>query len=51
MEMAIGRYPIPPPDPGDVNRIFGANAKEEHLDAVKTGKPLKGGLKTAYSKI
>ena len=42
VEMAIGRYPIPPPDPNDLNSIFGANVMEEHLDAARTGKPLKG---------
>lgn len=49
VEMAIGRYPIPPPDPGDVNSIFGANVMEEHLDAAKTGKPLKGTNRNSYN--
>lgn len=49
VEMAIGRYPIPPPDPNDLNSIFGANVMEEHLDAAKTGKPLKGTNRNSYN--
>ena len=44
VEMAIGRYPIPPPDPKDLNSIFAENVMEEHLEAAKQGKPLKGRL-------
>ncbi|XP_076104471.1 dual specificity mitogen-activated protein kinase kinase 1-like isoform X2 [Mytilus galloprovincialis] len=40
VEMAIGRYPIPPPDSKDLASIFGDKAMEEHLEATKTGKPL-----------
>lgn len=42
VEMAIGRYPIPPPDSKDLASIFGDKAMEEHLEASKTGKPLIG---------
>lgn len=42
VEMAIGRYPIPPPDSKDLASIFGDKAMEEHLEATKTGKPLVG---------
>lgn len=42
VEMAIGRYPIPPPDPKDLDNTFGENVMEEHWDAARTGKPLKG---------
>lgn len=49
VEMAIGRYPIPPPDPGDLNSCFGANVMEEHRDAAKTGKPLKGTNRNSYN--
>ena len=42
VEMAIGRYPIPPPDSKDLASIFGDKAMEEHLEATKTGKPLIG---------
>ncbi|XP_062603168.1 dual specificity mitogen-activated protein kinase kinase 1-like isoform X3 [Saccostrea cucullata] len=42
VEMAIGRYPIPPPSPEDLASIFGENAMAEHMEAAKTGKPLKG---------
>ncbi|XP_059173102.1 dual specificity mitogen-activated protein kinase kinase 1-like isoform X1 [Physella acuta] len=42
VEMSIGRYPVPPPEPRDLASIFGENANEEHLEAAKTGKPLKG---------
>ena len=42
MEMAIGKYPIPPPSPEEISSIFGPNALEEHMQAAKTGKPLKG---------
>jgi len=42
VEMSIGRYPVPPPEPRDLDSIFGENATEEHIDAAQTGKPLKG---------
>ena len=42
VEMAIGRYPVPPPDPNDLSSIFGDNVMEEHMDAARTGKALKG---------
>ncbi|XP_052697096.1 dual specificity mitogen-activated protein kinase kinase 1-like isoform X2 [Crassostrea angulata] len=42
VEMAIGRYPIPPPSPEDLASIFGEEAMAEHMEAAKTGKPLKG---------
>ncbi|XP_048734918.1 dual specificity mitogen-activated protein kinase kinase 1-like isoform X2 [Ostrea edulis] len=42
VEMAIGRYPIPPPSPEDLGSIFGEEAMAEHLEAARTGKPLKG---------
>lgn len=42
VEMAIGRYPIPPPDSKDLASIFGEDPNEEHKEAAKTGKPLKG---------
>ncbi|CAI9733939.1 specificity mitogen-activated kinase kinase 1-like isoform X1 [Octopus vulgaris] len=41
VEMAIGRYPIPPPDPEHLDSIFGDNCMEEHREAAMTGKPLK----------
>lgn len=44
VEMSIGRYPVPPPEPRDLATIFGENASEEHLEASMTGKPLKGQL-------
>ena len=42
VEMAIGKYPIPPPTPEDLAAIFGPNAIEEHMEAAKTGKALSG---------
>ncbi|KAL4227351.1 Dual specificity mitogen-activated protein kinase kinase 1 [Mactra antiquata] len=42
VEMAIGRYPIPPPDPKDLEGLFGENVMEEHREAARTGKTLKG---------
>ena len=42
VEMAIGRYPVPPPDPKDLSSIFGDNVMEEHMEAARTGKALKG---------
>ncbi|XP_052792827.1 dual specificity mitogen-activated protein kinase kinase 1-like isoform X2 [Mya arenaria] len=46
VEMAIGRYPIPPPDPKDLDIMFAEDVMEEHKEAARTGKPLKsaGGL-------
>ena len=40
--MAIGRYPIPPPSSEDLNSIFEEEAMAQHIEAAKTGKPLKG---------
>lgn len=44
VELAIGRYPIPPPEPDDLQSIFedGCNTLEDHMEAAKTGKLLKG---------
>ena len=42
VEMAIGRYPIPPPSSEDLNSIFEEEAMAQHIEAAKTGKPLKG---------
>ncbi|WAR00268.1 MP2K1-like protein [Mya arenaria] len=41
VEMAIGRYPIPPPDPKDLDIMFAEDVMEEHKEAARTGKPLK----------
>ncbi|XP_076465610.1 dual specificity mitogen-activated protein kinase kinase 1-like [Babylonia areolata] len=39
VEMAIGRYPVPPPDPRDLSSIFGDKGAEEHsAEAARTGK-------------
>ena len=42
VELAIGKYPIPPPTPDEAAAIFGPNALEEHMEAAKTGKALRG---------
>ena len=42
VEMAIGKYPIPPPSEQELAGIFGSNAMEEHMIAAKTGRPLPG---------
>ncbi|XP_041372356.1 dual specificity mitogen-activated protein kinase kinase 1-like isoform X2 [Gigantopelta aegis] len=42
IEMSIGRYPIPPPDPNDLSSIFGENCMEEHIEAARTGRHLQG---------
>ena len=42
MELAIGKYPIPPPTPDELASIFGDNAIEDHMEAAKSGKPLTG---------
>ena len=49
VEMAIGRYPIPPPDSKDLASIFGDKAMEEHLEASKTGKPLIGTNRNSFN--
>ncbi|XP_060565757.1 dual specificity mitogen-activated protein kinase kinase 1-like isoform X1 [Ruditapes philippinarum] len=49
VEMAIGRYPIPPPDPKDMDGLFGENVMEEHLEAARTGKTLKGTKRHSYN--
>ncbi|CAC5406560.1 MAP2K1 [Mytilus coruscus] len=49
VEMAIGRYPIPPPDSKDLASIFGDKAMEEHLEATKTGKPLAGTNRNSFN--
>ena len=42
IEMAIGRYPIPPPDKNDIEKIFGQDTLAMHIDAAKTGSQLRG---------
>ncbi|XP_064619242.1 dual specificity mitogen-activated protein kinase kinase 1-like [Lineus longissimus] len=42
VELAIGRYPIPPPEDKDLHAIFSDDAIEEHMTAAKTGMKLKG---------
>ena len=42
VEMAIGKYPIPPPSPSDLASIFGTNAIEEHMEAARNGRALAG---------
>ena len=42
VEMAIGKYPIPPPSATELIEIFGINALQDHLEAAKSGKPLPG---------
>nr|ALG64477.1 mitogen-activated protein kinase kinase 1 [Tegillarca granosa] len=49
VEMAIGRYPIPPPDPKDLASIFGDPALEEHIDAAKSGKALGGTNRNSFN--
>lgn len=49
VEMAIGRYPIPPPDPEHLESIFGDNCMEEHMEAAMTGKPLKADSRSNFS--
>lgn len=46
IEMSIGRYPIPPPDKGDVEKIFGQDTLALHIEAAQTGSQLHG--KTFY---
>jgi len=42
VEMAIGKFPIPPPTKEELAGIFAENAAEEHLSAAMNGIPLKG---------
>jgi len=42
IEMAIGRYPIPPPDKNDVEKIFGQDTLAMHIEAAKNGSQLRG---------
>lgn len=49
VEMAIGRYPIPPPEPKDLASIFGDKAMEEHLEATKSGKSLMGPNRNSFN--
>ncbi|ESO06319.1 hypothetical protein HELRODRAFT_155691 [Helobdella robusta] len=42
VELAIGKYPIPPPSPSEIVGVFAADAISEHIDAAKIGKPLTG---------
>jgi len=44
VELSLGRYPIPLPQPDELRQIFGPNALEEHMEAAKTGRSLQGGL-------
>jgi len=43
VELSLGRYPIPPPQPDELRQIFGTDALQEHLEAAKTGRSLRGG--------
>jgi hypothetical protein len=49
VEMAIGKYPIPPPSDEELAAVFGDNAMEEHINAAKTGKRLLGKLSLRLS--
>jgi serine/threonine protein kinase len=42
VELSLGRYPIPAPSPQELNMIFGPDALQEHMEAAKSGKPLRG---------
>jgi len=42
VELAIGKYPIPPPTAQEMALIFSDNAMEEHINAAKNGMPLPG---------
>ena len=42
VEMAIGKYPIPPPKEQELESIFSDNAMEEHMTASKKGRKLLG---------
>jgi len=42
VEMAIGKYPIPPPRQAELERIFGNTTLKDQLEAAKMGKPLPG---------
>ena len=42
VEMAIGKYPIPPPKEEELDAIFATNAMEEHMSASKKGRKLPG---------
>ena len=44
VEMAIGKYPIPPPSQEELDAIFGTNAMSEHTEAARTGRHLAGKL-------
>jgi len=42
VELAIGKYPIPPPTTQEMAQVFSDNAVEEHMNAAKHGTPLPG---------
>ena len=44
VEMAIGKYPIPPPKEQELDAIFSTNAMDEHMAASKKGRKLPGRL-------
>lgn len=37
LELAIGRYPIPPPPLEDITELFGSDPAQEHLTAARDG--------------
>jgi len=43
VELSLGRYPIPLPQPDELRQIFGPDALQEHTEAAKTGRSLRGG--------
>ncbi|CAH1797528.1 unnamed protein product [Owenia fusiformis] len=48
VELAIGRFPIPPPDPKDLAAVFGEDAIQEHKKAAQSGKPLPGNRPASF---
>ena len=42
VEMAIGKFPIPPPSEEELINMFAENAEEEHMNAAINGIPLRG---------
>jgi len=43
VELSLGRYPIPPPQPDELRQIFGPDAIQEHMEAAKVGRSMRGG--------
>ena len=49
IELAMGRYPIPPLEQQEINNIFSKDTLELHLQTARTGAQLPGNMSLLFS--